>query len=93
MATFHIDEAIASASASEDNMSYDCSTSGGAANRGVLGPFGVIVLADDILSELTPIYFYAVKGSNGNTHTHFCADELRLLHLFQFCSLTFVCSF
>ncbi|XP_041995547.1 beta-fructofuranosidase, soluble isoenzyme I-like [Salvia splendens] len=75
--TFDIDEATASVSASKDNMSYECSTSGGAANRGVLGPFGVIVLADDILSELTPIYFYAVKGSNGNTQTHFCADELR----------------
>ncbi|KAL1558869.1 Beta-fructofuranosidase, soluble isoenzyme I [Salvia divinorum] len=77
VATFDIDEATASASASGDNMSYECSTSGGAANRGVLGPFGVLVLADEILSELTPIYFYVVKGSNGNTHTHFCADELR----------------
>ncbi|KAK4431625.1 Beta-fructofuranosidase, soluble isoenzyme I [Sesamum alatum] len=61
----------------EADTGYDCPTSGGAANRGVLGPFGIVVLADDALSELTPIYFYIAKGSNGKAVTHFCADELR----------------
>ncbi|KAL8539585.1 hypothetical protein ACS0TY_001263 [Phlomoides rotata] len=59
------------------NMSYDCSKSGGAVNRGPLGPFGIIVLGDETLSELTPIYFYIAKAYNGKPDTHFCADELR----------------
>ncbi|KAL2550176.1 Acid beta-fructofuranosidase 3 [Forsythia ovata] len=61
----------------EANSSYSCPTSGGAANRGKLGPFGIIVFADETLSEGTPIYFYVAKGANGKAETHFCADELR----------------
>ncbi|XP_057798357.1 beta-fructofuranosidase, soluble isoenzyme I-like isoform X3 [Salvia miltiorrhiza] len=76
VATFEIDKDQVSTSAAAD-ISYDCPTSGGAANRGVLGPFGVLIFADEMLSELTPIYFYVVKGTNANTQTHFCADELR----------------
>ncbi|KAL2550177.1 Acid beta-fructofuranosidase 3 [Forsythia ovata] len=61
----------------EANASYSCPTSGGAAIRGKLGPFGIIVLADGTLSEGTPIYFYVAKGANGKAETHFCVDELR----------------
>ncbi|KAG6429548.1 hypothetical protein SASPL_107600 [Salvia splendens] len=63
--------------APEAGAGYDCTTSGGAANRGFLGPFGILVLADDNLTESTPIYFYVAKGPNGKTESHFCADELR----------------
>ncbi|KAL8049851.1 hypothetical protein ABFX02_06G046200 [Erythranthe guttata] len=78
IASFEVDEdATFETSANETESSYDCPTSGGAANRGKLGPFGIIVLADDGLSESTPIYFYIAKGANGTTETHFCADELR----------------
>nr|AFV59228.1 vacuolar invertase CvINV [Elsholtzia haichowensis] len=76
VATFDIDEKAAEG-LSEGESSYDCTTSGGAANRGVLGPFGIVVFADQTLSELTPIYFYIAKGLNGKIQTHFCADELR----------------
>ncbi|KAK2426091.1 Glycosyl hydrolase family 32 protein [Trifolium repens] len=59
------------------NEEYNCETSGGSANRGALGPFGLLVLADEGLSEYTPIYFYVVKGSNGNLKTSFCSDQSR----------------
>ncbi|URD84061.1 hypothetical protein MUK42_05466 [Musa troglodytarum] len=58
-------------------VGYNCSTSGGAAGRGVLGPFGLLVLADDDLSEQTAVYFYFVRSSDGSISTHFCHDELR----------------
>lgn len=77
VASFKLDEEAVEAAAVGD-VGYDCPTSGGAANRGVLGPFGIVVLADDNLIELTPIYFYVTKGSNGKAEAHFCADELRL---------------
>ncbi|CAL5344366.1 unnamed protein product [Camellia sinensis] len=53
------------------------STAGGAANQGALGPFGLLVLADESLSEQTPIYFYVAKGAEGKLKTFFCADESR----------------
>nr|QFG01662.1 vacuolar invertase [Hemerocallis hybrid cultivar] len=56
---------------------YDCTTSGGAATRGLLGPFGFLVLASQGLTEQTATYFYISRGSDGNLHTHFCQDELR----------------
>lgn len=77
VASFKLDEEAVEAAAVGD-VGYDCPTSGGAANRGVLGPFGIVVLADNNLIELTPIYFYVTKGSNGKAEAHFCADELRL---------------
>lgn len=55
-------------------VEYKCGTSGGAAERGALGPFGLLVLADDGLSEYTPVYFYVVKGSDGHLKTSFCSD-------------------
>lgn len=46
-------------------------------NRSTLGPFGLLVLADESLSELTPIYFHIAKSTNGSLTTLFCADETR----------------
>ncbi|CAI9762354.1 unnamed protein product [Fraxinus pennsylvanica] len=78
VASFEIDEDAFEGTVEVDaDASYSCPTSGGAANRGKLGPFGVIVLGDKTLSEGTPIYFYITKGANGKAETHFCADELR----------------
>ena len=59
------------------NGEYRCETSGGASNRGALGPFGLLVLSDDGLSEYTPVYFYVVKECNGNLKTSFCTDQSR----------------
>uniref|UniRef100_A0A803N3Q3 beta-fructofuranosidase n=1 Tax=Chenopodium quinoa TaxID=63459 RepID=A0A803N3Q3_CHEQI len=56
---------------------YSCPASKGAAQRGALGPFGLLVLADNDLSEMTPIYFYVVKTSSGNFKTFFCTDLSR----------------
>lgn len=61
----------------ETNDSYSCTTSLGATERGSLGPFGVAVLADGTLSELTPVYFYIAKNADGGVSTHFCTDKLR----------------
>nr|KYP55399.1 Acid beta-fructofuranosidase [Cajanus cajan] len=61
----------------ESNEKYTCSTSGGSKQRGALGPFGLLVLADDGLSEYTPVYFYVTKGSNGTLKTSFCSDQSR----------------
>ena len=46
----------------------------GAIQRSSLGPFGLLVIADETLSELTPIYF---RPSNSSDGTYFCADEKR----------------
>ncbi|XP_047173586.1 acid beta-fructofuranosidase [Vigna umbellata] len=61
----------------ESNEEFTCSSSGGAAQRGALGPFGLLVLADEGLSEYTPVYFYVIKGRNGNLRTSFCSDQSR----------------
>lgn len=62
---------------SDDDAGYDCSASGGAVRRGSLGPFGLLVVADEKLSELTPVYFYIAKGAQGKVETHFCTDQTR----------------
>ncbi|CAK7335530.1 unnamed protein product [Dovyalis caffra] len=59
----------------KSNVDYNCSTSGGAAQRGALGPFGLLVLADDSLAEHTPEYFYVAKVINGTLKTFFCIDQ------------------
>ncbi|KAK4486401.1 hypothetical protein RD792_009075 [Penstemon davidsonii] len=59
------------------NITYSCTTSGGAAQRGALGPFGLLVLTDKSLTEQTPIYFYISKDTQGNFKTFFCADHSR----------------
>ncbi|CAD6341664.1 unnamed protein product [Miscanthus lutarioriparius] len=64
-------------SLNEADVGYNCSTSGGAAARGALGPFGLLVLADKHLHEQTAVYFYVAKGLDGSLTTHFCQDESR----------------
>ncbi|XP_020546920.1 beta-fructofuranosidase, soluble isoenzyme I-like isoform X1 [Sesamum indicum] len=76
VASFELDKE-AFEETTEADVGYDCPTSGGSVNRGMLGPFGIIILADENLLELTPIYFYIAKGHNRKVETHFCADELR----------------
>lgn len=61
----------------EANVVDSCGGHGGAAARGVLGPFGFLVLADNDLSEQTPIYFYIGKDADGNLQTFFGADQTR----------------
>ncbi|XP_078448103.1 beta-fructofuranosidase 1-like [Wolffia australiana] len=63
--------------APEAEPAYNCSTSGGAAGRGALGPFGLLVLADDGLSEQTAVYFYLARRPDGELATFICQDELR----------------
>ncbi|KAK3040076.1 hypothetical protein RJ639_027802 [Escallonia herrerae] len=74
--TFEVNEAALGATVEAD-VGYNCTTSGGAAGRGILGPFGILVLADESISELTPVYFYIAKGTDGSASTYFCADESR----------------
>ncbi|GLT78366.1 hypothetical protein SLA2020_499040 [Shorea laevis] len=76
VAEFEIDKKALD-KAPESNVTFSCSSSGGAAERGALGPFGVSVLADETLSEQTPVYFYIVKGHGGSLKTHFCSDQSR----------------
>ncbi|PIA50133.1 hypothetical protein AQUCO_01300697v1 [Aquilegia coerulea] len=61
----------------EADVIYNCSTSNGAAGRGALGPFGLLVLADESRSEQTAIYFYVAKGIDGHLTTFFCTDKSR----------------
>ncbi|CAL5402944.1 unnamed protein product [Camellia sinensis] len=63
---------------------FSYSTAGGAANQGALGPFGLLVLADESLSEQTPIYFYVAKGAEGKLKTFFCADESRCKPVYMY---------
>lgn len=75
VATFEIDkETLKEAN---PQVGYNCTNGGGAAGRGALGPFGIIVFADKSLSELTPIYFYIAMGTDGRAETHFCEDQSR----------------
>ncbi|XP_020276841.1 6(G)-fructosyltransferase-like [Asparagus officinalis] len=59
------------------DVNYNCSTSDGASQRGLLGPFGLLVLANQDLSEQTATYFYVGRGTDGSLQTHLCQDELR----------------
>nr|CAD1844451.1 unnamed protein product [Ananas comosus var. bracteatus] len=61
----------------EADVEYNCSTSGGAAGQGALGPFGLLVLADKNLTEQTAVYFYVARKVDGGLRTFFCQDELR----------------
>lgn len=76
MAEFEVDkEALERLNGTD--LTYDCTTSGGAAQRGALGPFGLLVIADKSQSEQTPVYFYISKDTQGNLKTFFCADHSR----------------
>lgn len=50
---------------------------GGAVDRSALGPFGLLVIADQTLSELTPVYFRPTNSTDDGLKTYFCADESR----------------
>nr|GLL21063.1 soluble acid invertase FRUCT2 [Ipomoea trifida] len=76
-ASFEVDETLLETTMESHDAGYDCSNSGGAVTRGSLGPFGLLVVADEKLSELTPVYFYVAKGADGKANTHFCADQTR----------------
>ncbi|KAF8703991.1 hypothetical protein HU200_031472 [Digitaria exilis] len=75
-AVFEVDAAAVEA-VTEAEVGFNCSTSAGAAGRGMLGPFGLLVLADEHLSEQTAVYFYLAKGTDGSLKTFFCQDDLR----------------
>ncbi|KAG0610875.1 hypothetical protein M758_7G098700 [Ceratodon purpureus] len=56
---------------------YDCNQ-GGAAYRGVFGPFGLLVLADEYLQEQTAVFFYVSYSRYHNKWTtKFCSDQTR----------------
>ncbi|CAN4127581.1 unnamed protein product [Withania somnifera] len=76
MAEFEVDQKVLKR-IDGSNATYDCRSSGGSAQRGVLGPFGLLVLTDNYLSEQTPIYFYIAKDVKGNFNTFFCNDLTR----------------
>ncbi|KAJ4902075.1 hypothetical protein Rs2_16026 [Raphanus sativus] len=61
----------------EDDKEFSCESSGGATAPGALGPFGFSVLADESLSEQTPVYFYVTKGKDCKLKTFFCTDTSR----------------
>ncbi|XP_011081205.1 acid beta-fructofuranosidase 2, vacuolar [Sesamum indicum] len=78
VAEFKVDEeALKRMNVNGSDSSYSCQKSGGAAERGALGPFGLLVLASKHLIEQTPIYFYISKDTKGNFKTFFCADHSR----------------
>nr|QUJ17880.1 vacuolar invertase 1 [Hemerocallis fulva] len=76
-AEFKINNGALNIATEANSEPYECSTSGGAATRGVLGPFGLLVLANRDLTEQTATYFYISRGLDGNLQTHICQDELR----------------
>ncbi|KAJ7944773.1 Acid beta-fructofuranosidase [Quillaja saponaria] len=76
VAEFEIDKDVLDKTP-QSNVEFSCSGSGGAAHRGSLGPFGLLVLADESLSERTPVYFYITKGSDGHLKTFYCTDQTR----------------
>ncbi|KAE8056253.1 hypothetical protein FH972_013041 [Carpinus fangiana] len=77
VAEFELDKEALERTNQTNVESISCSTSGGAAGRAALGPFGLLVLADDSLFEYTPVYFYVAKGADGNLKTFFCVDQSR----------------
>ncbi|KAI3751215.1 hypothetical protein L2E82_22263 [Cichorium intybus] len=75
-ASFEVEDAMLGATLEADVL-FNCTTSEGSSTRGVLGPFGLVVLADASLTEQTPVYFYIAKNTDGTSRTYFCADESR----------------
>ncbi|GKA37734.1 beta-fructofuranosidase, soluble isoenzyme I-like protein [Tanacetum coccineum] len=75
-ATFKVDQKMLESTLEADVL-FNCTTSVGSVQRGVLGPFGVVVLADSERTEQLPVYFYIAKATDGTSKTYFCADETR----------------
>lgn len=63
-------------SASYLNNPINCSERG-SAQRGILGPFGLLVMADDALQEQTAIFFYLSQSNNQSWVTQFYSDQSR----------------
>jgi len=79
-ATFRLD-ASAVAAVNEAEVGYNCSSSGGTATRGALGPFGLLLHASgDHRGEQTAVYFYVSRSLDGGLRTSFCNDESRSSH-------------
>ncbi|XP_076945822.1 beta-fructofuranosidase, soluble isoenzyme I-like [Bidens hawaiensis] len=76
IATFEVDQKMLESTLEADVL-FNCTTSEGSVGRGVLGPFGVVVLADANRTEQLPVYFYIAKDTDGTSKTYFCADETR----------------
>jgi hypothetical protein len=76
-ALFQVDTSTVVEGVMEANVAYKCSTSDGAAGRGLLGLFGLLMLADKDMLEKTVVYFYIVKGLDDSLKTFFCHDDLR----------------
>ncbi|XP_004499664.2 beta-fructofuranosidase, soluble isoenzyme I-like [Cicer arietinum] len=70
---FEIESLASEGIISNDNI--DCGK--GAIERSAFGPFGILAIADDTLSEQTPIYFRLSNTSLGSSNTFFCVDETR----------------
>ncbi|XP_037445993.1 sucrose:sucrose 1-fructosyltransferase-like [Triticum dicoccoides] len=66
------------------DVGLSCSTSGGVAGRGALGPFGLLVLADARHhgrdTECIAIIFYVGRGLDSGLHTHICQDDTHSSH-------------
>ncbi|KAK4761581.1 hypothetical protein SAY87_029465 [Trapa incisa] len=77
VAEFEVDKAALAAAELVADQEFSCADSGGAAQRGYLGPFGLLVLADLSRSEQTSLHFYISKTSGGNLKTSFCIDQSR----------------
>ncbi|TKY49856.1 Beta-fructofuranosidase, soluble isoenzyme I [Spatholobus suberectus] len=67
-------ESLASKRIGKNNIG--CGRSG-ATDRSAFGPFGLLAIADDTLSEQTPIYFRLSNTTLGSSTTFFCVDETR----------------
>lgn len=72
-----IDKILGDTSVVAEAEEFSCQNSGGSTVRGALGPFGFSVLADENLSEQTPVYFYVAKGKYSKLKTFFCTDTSR----------------
>ncbi|CAN1181487.1 Acid beta-fructofuranosidase 2, vacuolar [Linum perenne] len=79
VAEFEFDEKTLNSTAEFDpeRADFSCAGSKGAAHRGALGPFGLLVLTEGTMTEKTPLYFYVMKGKNENLTAFFCADQSR----------------
>jgi len=55
---------------------FECGQ-GGAQARGTFGPFGLLLLADKELRELSAVFFYISHVKNVGWTTRFCADPTR----------------
>ncbi|KAI3689663.1 hypothetical protein L2E82_47628 [Cichorium intybus] len=70
-----LDKKIANGLKVGGSVPYNCGGHHGAGVRDALGPFGLLILANNNLTEYTPTYFYIAKGSKGVLDTFFCIDQ------------------